>query len=94
MPKIFQPQRTGWFHWFTGQFFWFVGTGLPTVWGTLGAADLVDPVVGVVSTMCIAGGVAVRVASASTITTATNSSVAAAAASATATTTPTTVAAM
>jgi hypothetical protein len=71
-----------------------VVTGLPTVWETLGAADLVDPVVGVVATVCIADGVAVRVTSASTITAATNSSVAAAAASATATTTPTTVATM
>jgi hypothetical protein len=40
----------------------------------LGAADLVDPVAGVVATVCVASGVAVRLASASVIAAATSSS--------------------
>jgi hypothetical protein len=39
----------------------------------LGAADLVDPVVGVIAAVSVAGGVAVRVASASAVSTTTDS---------------------
>jgi hypothetical protein len=41
---------------------------------SLFTADLVDPVANVIATMCVAGGVAVRMASGSMIATTTNSS--------------------
>jgi hypothetical protein len=66
----------------------------------LGVADLVDPMVGIVYTVSVAGGVAVAVASASAVTATTSSSIAAmggtvaTATPATTSTAPTAVAAM